>query len=139
MQKVLANRQILVVEDEVLIALDLAFAIEDAGCLVAGPAATAKDALRLIADTAVQGAILDINLVDGDSTLVIERLIELDKPFIIQTGLGLPAELAARFPALTVHFKPFDSGVIVQQLLEMIEAQSQSTAIDRDSQAAAGS
>jgi DNA-binding NtrC family response regulator len=129
-QEVLANRRILVLEDEVLIALDLSFAIEDAGGMVAGPVDTAEGALRLINEKVVQGAILDVNLVDGDSTLVVERLIELDKPFIIQTGLGLPAALAARFPDLTVHFKPSDSGLIVRQLLAMIEAQSQPNAID---------
>ena len=56
---------ILVAEDEPFIALDVALAIEDAGGMVAGPAASVKEALALIESLPVVGAILDVNLADA--------------------------------------------------------------------------
>jgi len=116
------NWRILVAEDEVFIALDLSFAVEDSGCQVVRPVANVRDALRLIDETVVAGAILDVNLLDGDISPVVERLIEIGTPFILQTGLGLPPDLAARFPFLQVHSKPCDAATLIEQLLAMIES-----------------
>lgn len=116
------NNRILVAEDEIFIALDLSFAIEDACGQVVGPVSSVKDALLLIDEKSVEGAILDVNLVDGDIAPVLARLIANGTPLIIQTGLGLPPALAARFPNLTVHTKPSNSTVIVEQLMAMIAA-----------------
>lgn len=115
---------VLVVEDEPFIALDLALAIEDAGGDVMGPAASVKEALALLASRSVDGALLDVNLIDGDISPVVERLIALGVPIILQTGVGLPADLAARFPHLVVRIKPFVAAHMVAQLTALIaEAQ----------------
>ena len=111
---------ILIADDQPMIALDLAFAIEDAGGLVAGPAASVKEALILLNARPVAGAILDVNLVDGDITPVAEHLIGLGIPIILQTGVGLPSGLAARFPDLVVHIKPCIPAILVHQLQAMI-------------------
>jgi hypothetical protein len=55
---------ILIAEDKPFIALDLAFAIEDAGGEVIGPAASVKDALLLLQHRVVTRAILDVNLTE---------------------------------------------------------------------------
>ena len=68
----------------------------------------------------VAGAILDVNLVDGDITPVAEHLIGLGVPIILQTGVGLPGGLATRFPDLVVHIKPCISAILVRQLEAMI-------------------
>ena len=111
---------ILIADDQPLIALDLAFAVEDAGGLVAGPTASVKESLELINAHPVAGAILDVNLVDGDISPVAEHLIGLGVPIILQTGIGLPNELAARFPDLVVHIKPCLSANLVLELEAMI-------------------
>jgi DNA-binding NtrC family response regulator len=116
------SRRILVAEDQVLIALDLSFAIEDTGNKVIGPVSKVQDALRCIEEASIDGAILDMNLTDGDSGPLVERLMAIGTPFVIQTGLGLPPAVAARFPDLNVYFKPCDTGVIVSQLMAMIDA-----------------
>ena len=59
--------RILIVEDEVFIALDLLQAVEDAGGEAVGPATTLAQALVLIAADGLHGAILDVNLPDGIS------------------------------------------------------------------------
>ena len=116
----LHNALILVVEDEPFIALDVALAIEDAGGEVAGPAASVKEALALIETRPIAAAILDVNLADGDISPVAERLLVAGIPIILQTGIGLPAELAARFPDLAVEIKPCVAAKLVAQLEALI-------------------
>ena len=111
---------ILVAEDEPFIALDVALAIEDAGGEVAGPAASVTEALALIESLPIVAAILDVNLVDGDISPVAERLITAGVPVILQTGIGLPPKLAARFPDLQVNIKPCAAATLVTQLEALI-------------------
>jgi DNA-binding NarL/FixJ family response regulator len=59
----LAGRSVLVVEDEYMIADDLASELRDAGARVVGPVASLPQAMRLLATTGpLDVAILDINL-----------------------------------------------------------------------------
>ena len=111
---------VLVAEDEAVIALDVAMAICDAGGQVAGPAASIKQALALISQLPIGAAILDVNLSDGDITLVAEILLAAGIPTILQTGVGLPADLIAQFPNLTVQMKPCASESLVAQLALVI-------------------
>ena len=119
----LNHARVLVAEDEPFIALDLALAIEDAGGQVVGPAASVKEALALLKATPVVGAILDVTLADKDVTCIAERLIADGVPVILQTGVGLPADMAARFPDLIVRIKPCDSTLLVGELAALIRDQ----------------
>ena len=58
----LHNHRILVAEDETLIALDIAYSVEEAGGTVIGPTARVSEALELLEKHEVTGAILDFNL-----------------------------------------------------------------------------
>jgi hypothetical protein len=72
----LLNRvSVLIVEDEPLIALDLAMAVEEARGKVIGPAGRVREALALMEQHLVQAAILDVNLSDRDVTPIAELLI----------------------------------------------------------------
>lgn len=110
---------ILVCEDEPFIALDLALCIEDAGGQVVGPAASIAEARALLATTAVSGAILDVHLSDGEVTPIAVQLLEGGVPVVVQTGVGLPSDLKARYPALPVHTKP----VFPQHLIAKLASQ----------------
>jgi DNA-binding response OmpR family regulator len=116
----LNQASILVAEDEPFIALDLAYAIEDAGGEVVGPAASVKEALDLLETRPVAAAILDVNLADRDISPLAEILLGRGIPIIIQTGVGLPAELAARFPDLVVRIKPCLAAELVRDLAALI-------------------
>ena len=116
---------VLVVEDEPYIALDLAFAIEDAGGRIVGPAGTVAEALALVDQNEVAAAILDANLSDGDISPVVELLAGLGVPFIVQTGIGLPPGLTERFPDLVVYIKPCVSEWLVGELLNSLKAAEQ--------------
>ncbi|QNA86674.1 response regulator [Sphingomonas sp. So64.6b] len=111
---------VLVVEDEPFIALDVALAIEDASGEVAGPVGSVKEALALIEAKPIAAAILDVNLTDGDISPVVEILMGLGIPVILQTGVGLPPDLAARFPDLAFCIKPCVAAKLVAQLATLI-------------------
>ncbi|MEL6798946.1 MAG: response regulator [Pseudomonadota bacterium] len=88
---------ILVVEDEPIIAMDIADAFEDAGWFVLGPAGTLKQAEQAIRKKAPQAALLDMNL-RGTSTLSLaEQLRSRSIPVVFLTGdsaYALPDSLA---------------------------------------------
>ena len=63
----LKYHKVLIVEDEVLIALDLVDIVSSAGALPVGPAGSVRQALRYLESTDVTAAILDVNLGNEDS------------------------------------------------------------------------
>lgn len=113
---------ILVAEDEPFIALDLVFAIEDAGGEVVGPASSSGEALALLGAHAVSAAILDFNLMDGDTWPVVEYLMERGVPLVLQSGVSLPPPLAARFPDLLVRIKPVRPKALIADLAALMRA-----------------
>ena len=116
----LNNVSVLVAEDQTFIAMDLSLAVEDAGGQVMGPVASSREGLALIAAGSVGAAIVDMNLVDGESTPLVEVLVGLGVPFIIHTAVALPQALAARFPGLVVQIKPCRAAVLVARLGTMV-------------------
>ena len=76
---------ILVVENEVLIAMDIVSALEDAGAQ-ATMTTSARHALILINHDGLAGAIMDHGLSDGDSTEVCARLKARGIPYISYSG-----------------------------------------------------
>lgn len=116
----LNNILVLVAEDEAVIALDITMAIYDAGGQVAGPAASVKQAMNLISTMPVEAAILDINLSDGNSSPVALALLAAGIPIVLQSGVGLPADLMAKFPDLTAHIKPCSATSLVHHLASIV-------------------
>lgn len=111
---------ILIVEDDEVHAINLAAAAEDRSCVVVGPVATVAAALASL-ETHVDAAVLDANLLDRDVTPVAIALIEKGIPFVIHTGVGLPAELATVFPHVSVIMKPADPDDVMAQLIAQVE------------------
>ena len=98
--------RILVVEDEIMVATDLAFSLEDAGARPVGPAYSLSEGLALAERETFDAAILDLNLHGRDVFPLAERLQERQIPFIFHTGNGDRADLKSRFPDVVVCSKP---------------------------------
>lgn len=96
--------------------MDLALAVEDAGGKVIGPAAGWAEAVTLLSTGIVDAAIVDVNLVDGDSSALVEVLVDLRVPFIIHTAVDLPPALDKRFSGLVVQIKPCPAADLVARL-----------------------
>jgi len=112
---------ILIVEDDAIIALGLELAVEDRGYVVVGPVATVAEALALVAQGGIEGAVLDASLLDRDVGPVALQLIENGIPFVVHTGVGLPAVLARHYPDLPVMMKPNSPDKVVARLLREIK------------------
>jgi DNA-binding response OmpR family regulator len=87
------QKSVLIVEDEFLIALDLKLMLEGAGWRVIGPAATVRDALRLLETELPSVALLDVNLGREMVAPVAEVLKERGVPFALASAY----EMAERY------------------------------------------
>jgi CheY-like chemotaxis protein len=102
----MAATRILIVEDEFLIALDIAGVLEQAGLAVVGPAGTVVDALQAIEREVVHGALLDAHLAGEPVGRVADALKARSIPFAFVSGYGREQLPPAHRAALLVK-KPF--------------------------------
>lgn len=78
---------ILIVEDEVLLAMELESEVEDAGHHVVATAADSREAIELAEATSPQFAFVDIQLLDGPTGIDVGRyLSEKTIPFVFVSG-----------------------------------------------------
>lgn len=84
----MAATRILVVEDEFLIALDIAGVLEQAGLAVIGPTGTVGDALQAIEREEVHGALLDVHLAGEPVSRIADALKARGIPFAFVSGYG---------------------------------------------------
>lgn len=113
------SRRVLVVEDEFVIADDLAESLRELGFAVVGPAATVGSALELIEREPVAAALLDANLRGEGSGPVAEELSNRAIPFVVVTGYGqgkLDNDRLQRAPRIC---KPFENSELADQLSEL--------------------
>ncbi|MBL8846222.1 MAG: response regulator [Hyphomicrobium zavarzinii] len=112
----LNGKRILVVEDEPLIAIVLADILQDAGCIVVGPAYDTRQALECISLNSIDAAVLDVNLGSGQTSApVADVLNERDIPYIFATGYGASALRFEDRDKLRVD-KPYDAHKICETL-----------------------
>ena len=102
----LEGRQVLVVEDEALVAMELEVSFEDAGLGVIGPAYNLSEGMRMAALEGIDAAVLDVNLAGQDVFPVAHLLRERGIPFLFHTGHGTREQLGSRFPDAPVLTKP---------------------------------
>lgn len=110
------GHHILIVEDDVLQAMDLEFALQDAGFTTIGPAATPSSALSILDDKLPDYAILDYNLAHETSADVAVRLRSEEVPFVYITGQKEQLREDKSAPRAEVFQKPY----IQSQLIEFI-------------------
>lgn len=98
--------RILVAEDEFITAFDLCDTFEEAGYEVEGPHAGISSAMLACQKEKPDLAVLDIELADGLTYELAQRLIEDNVPVILHTDGAEALEIAARFPGATMLAKP---------------------------------
>ncbi|KTS20473.1 histidine kinase [Methylobacterium indicum] len=112
----LDGRRVLIVEDEALVALELTEIVTGANAHAVGPARTNREALALIDLEAIDLAILDLNLADGEATPTAEGLIAKGIPVLICTGGVLPRAMRLLWPDLPMLRKPLNPERLVEAL-----------------------
>ena len=101
--------RVLIVEDEMLVAIHIEDMLLDLGHEVTAIAGRLAGALTLAADAELDAAILDVNLAGEQSFPVADILARRGIPFLFATGYGLQG-VEERFRSRTVLQKPFRSG-----------------------------
>ena len=99
--------RVLVVEDEILVAMLIEDMLADLGFEVLGPAMRLDAALTMALDESFDLAVLDVNLANEQSFPVAQLLQERGIPFVFATGYGLRG-LDERFKEVTTLQKPFE-------------------------------
>ncbi len=82
----LAGKRILLVEDEVLIALEMSEVLAALGCEILGPAASVQDAMNVLDMARPDAAIVDVNLAGELNDVVVNDLKRRKIPFAYCTG-----------------------------------------------------
>lgn len=113
------TRAILVVEDEPLVAMDIADCVQAAGFGVVGPAATLEEASDHVLSGVFDAALVDANLggrkVDSLAAALTARL----KPFAFVTGYGRET-LPAGFRHVQVVAKPFTHDQLITVIVSLL-------------------
>jgi DNA-binding response OmpR family regulator len=107
--------RILVVEDEPLIAFDVADYLKAAGFEVVGPAASVSAALKLLESPGCDLAVLDVNLGRETATPIADALRAKSLPFIALSGYSSD-QLPEGFRNSPMLTKPVDPRKLVAEL-----------------------
>ncbi len=120
-----ASLRILVVEDEVLIALELECLLEDLGHVSVGVAGCSADAIALGRSTAPDVALVDIHLIDGPTGVEVARQLSRDPRttvvFMTANAKRIPPDFAG---ALGVIAKPYSERVVASALDYVVQCRA---------------
>ena len=105
--------RILVAEDEFITAFDLCDTFEEAGYEVEGPHAGISSAVLACQKLKPDLAILDIELVDGPTYELAQKLIDDNVPVILHSERAERDAIAARFPQAVALAKPCPPTVLL--------------------------
>jgi CheY-like chemotaxis protein len=117
------RRRVLIVEDEMFVAILLEDMLSELGYKVAGMASRVANALPLVDALDFDFAILDVNLAGEMSFPVADLLAEKGVPYLFSTGYGRPGIVPAHAhcPVLS---KPFSSGDLQSAIAAAFQATS---------------
>lgn len=116
----LAGVRVLLIEDEMMVAMLIEEALQELGCKVVGPISRLENAALTLDAERFDCALLDINLRGEVVYPVAEQLTRLGVPFGFVTGYGT-ADLDASFANRPVLHKPFAVDELVAVLARLTQ------------------
>jgi CheY-like chemotaxis protein len=117
---VLSGRRILLVEDEMCVAMLLEDMLVDLGCEVVGVAHRVAKALAMIAaDRSFDMAVLDVNLAGEQSYPVADMLAAHGMPFVFSTGYSQQG-ISSRYDGVPIVQKPYLRSDVERALSEAL-------------------
>ena len=112
--------RILVAEDEFITAFDLCDTFEEAGYEVEGPHAGISSVMLACQREKPDLAILDIELTDGLTYELAQKLLDENVPVILHSERHSATEVAARFPGATTLAKPCPPAMLLETVSRVI-------------------
>jgi DNA-binding NtrC family response regulator len=116
----LAGKSVLIIEDEVLIAMGFESCLQDAGAVVkiANSIASAHRALE--EGFPFDAAVLDLVVADGNASPLIQVLSEREIPVVITTGEEIDRRQAAISKAVAILQKPHADSDLVNAITRLV-------------------
>lgn len=115
----IAGRRILVVEDEMMVSWTLEDMLAELGCAVVGPAVRVNQALAMIKTTAIDAAVVDVNLNGEMSYAVADALSERGVPFVFSTGYNKSSLKGSYHNSLLLQ-KPLERSELGEALAKLL-------------------
>jgi len=115
---------VLLLEDDLLLAMDMEDYLVDNGHLIVGPFGRIADALDAIQRNNLVGAIVDLNLHGELSFPVIEMLQQYSVPVIVCSGYAELPEIKSRLKDLPLLPKPWDANRLSKLMRETFSVNS---------------
>ena len=112
-------KRILIVEDEILIAISLEAALSSGGFEPVGPYGQVEQAVTVAERESLDGAVLDVNLGGTKVFPVADALAARNIPFLFLTGYST-GQLPPQYQDATVLSKPFQEQHIVARIGSMV-------------------
>lgn len=110
------SANILVAEDEAMIAMQIEMDLEDAGYTVVGPFMSLENCMMALKTEIVDAAVLDVDLAGFDVFPIAFKLEERGTPFVFHTGRGLHQKIQEKFPHASICTKPAEVPLLLQKL-----------------------
>ena len=114
-----ARQRVLVVEDDIVIALTAEAMLHKLGCAKVVLVGSQADALQALRTQRFDFALLDVNLGDHDSGTVAARLAELGVPAIVASGYSDTDAVPDSLQGLQRIAKPYDEPELAHALAEL--------------------
>ena len=107
------TKRVLIVEDDVMLAIDLAEQLTAFGYEVVGPCMTAAQALQIFEKEGCDVAVLDISLGGETSEPVARRLGVAEVPFVVASGYS-NEQWPPVFKGKAAVYKPYSARAVVE-------------------------
>lgn len=120
----LIGRRVLVVEDELMIAMLLEDMLGELGCEVVAAVGRSVDALKALEGGRIDAAVVDVNLSGGRSDAVARALMARGVPFVIATGADPRSLTLAEHRERPVLKKPFRIESLAESLARALTPRS---------------
>ncbi len=122
--------RVLIVEDELLVALELEFALGAAGHVVCGTAASQTEAIHLATATRPDCAVVDISLRPGDGRIVARVLTAQGVAVLLATGQCDDVKSLSRTGALGCLPKPYRADDVPAALIAICRCRRGETPVE---------
>ncbi len=114
----LTGLRVLVVEDEMMVAMLMEDMLADLGCIVVGPISRLDEAMESVSELELDCAVLDVNLGDQSVFPLADLLRERGLPYAFATGYG-DAGLRPVDKGAPVLQKPFREADLARVLVDL--------------------
>lgn len=115
---------VLIVEDNMIIALDAEAILAKLGAKVVETASTVSQAISVITQHPLAFALLDVNLGHESSFPIADVLLERKIPFVFATGYGTNIDFPERFQNVPVVSKPYAADTLLPKIQEALAKRS---------------